>query len=189
MVLVPHHAFVRWDDGPTKINIETTHKGHEISDNDYLHNCQATPEDIDALGWGRSLDDNGFWAELLEVAAHHRHSENRLEDALKLLDQVEKLVPNRSDLKLGHILLTADVTTQRSQARQKVLALLQGPHLPPTVFTSALMWLSHESAAEKNFEKERELLLAAFPRAPKSSELALLQSLAFCHRSLKDYRT
>ncbi|MGD0090782.1 MAG: hypothetical protein ABSE73_12755, partial [Planctomycetota bacterium] len=57
------------------------------------------------------------------------------------------------------------------------------------VFKSAGGRLSRAKiAAEKDFELERRMLLTAFPHTPKSSEYHLLYSLAFCHRSLKDYR-
>lgn len=188
LVVVPGHAFARWDDGQTKINIETTQKGIEIPDSVYITRSQATPEDAEALGWGASLGRNAFLAELMLTASYHRIGENRLEDALALLTDVEKLVPNRLDLKLHHITLQADATGKRTEAREQVRALLATKRLSPSVFTGALLWLASEAAAAGDFAHERELLLAAFPQTPKSAERRLLTSLAFCHRSLKDYR-
>jgi tetratricopeptide (TPR) repeat protein len=189
MVLAPRHAYVRWDDGKTRINIETTDAGKEIQDGVYLYRLgQATPEDVEALGWGRSLDDNGFLAEIVECTAHHRASENRLDEALKLHDEAEKLAPQRSDLRLARITIEADITKDREKAQRETLALLQKEFLPPSVYTSALTYLAREAGSRKDFAMERKMLLAAFARAPKSSESMVLQSLAFCHRSLKDFR-
>ena len=189
MVIVPGHAFARWDDGKVRINIETTHQGVELSDAEYLQRkYQAVPEDIEKLGWGRSLDEKGFFAELLRLAAAHRAGENRLEEALELLDQSEQLAPGRSDIRLWRCKLLADVTGRRSEARQKVLEMLQKEALPPTVATGALEFLAADAAGSGDHALERRYLLAAFAAAPKSSQDAVLHQLAFCHRALKDFR-
>jgi tetratricopeptide (TPR) repeat protein len=189
MVIVPRHAYVRWDDGKTRINVETTGQGMAIPDWVYLYRMgQATPEDVEALGWGRSLDDSGFLAEITACAAHHRAGENRLEEALKLHDEAEQLAPQRSDMRLARITIEADITKDREKAQKETLALLQNEVLPPSVYTSALTYLARDAGSRKDFATERNLLLEAFARAPKSSELMVLQDLAFCHRSLKDFR-
>ncbi|MFH0939052.1 MAG: transglutaminase family protein [Planctomycetota bacterium] len=189
LVVVPRHVFARWDDGQTRINIETINKGSEIPDEVYLYrHAQAAPDDIEALGWGKSLSKDGFWAELLEAAAGGRASENRLENALALLTQAEKLAPYRTDMKLRRLMLEADVTGKRPEARQKIQELLTQREQPPSVVCSALFWAAGEFSAAGDYETERRLLLSAFSRAPKSSEAELLQRLAFCLRNLKDYR-
>ena len=44
MVMVPHHAYARWEEGATRINIETTAKGCEIADTYYFRQeCQSSP--------------------------------------------------------------------------------------------------------------------------------------------------
>lgn len=188
MVIVPRHAYARWDEGKVRINIETTNGGREVPDSVYLDRGNATPEDIRALGWGRSLDQKGFLAELLLVAAGHRGGQNRLEDAMDLMEQAEKLVPGRSDIKLSRLQLMADITGRRSEAQKKIIAMLRSGRIPPTVSTNALMLLAQHAAAAGDFTRERKLLLGAFAAAPKSSQRGVLQELASCHRSLKDFR-
>ena len=187
MVIVPRHAFARWDDGKTKINIETTHQGVRLPDEEYLQKTEAVPEDISRLHWCESLDDGGFLAELTVVAAHHSAGENKLDAALELWKQAEQLAPYRTDLALQHFQLISDLTGRRSEARAKVEELLRGD-LPPTVAANALMYLAADEAGKGDHEKERMMLLAAFARAPKTSAGAVLSRLAFCLRALKDFR-
>ena len=83
MVLVPRHAFARWDDGKERINIETTNKGAEHPDKFYLHRApQPAEEDCEKLGWCKSLSGDEALAELHATAAYHRSGENNIEDAL-----------------------------------------------------------------------------------------------------------
>jgi tetratricopeptide (TPR) repeat protein len=187
MVLVPRHAFVRWDDGATKINIETTHQGVKLPDSEYLQDAGAAPADVERLRWGASLDDKAFLAELTVVAAQHRVGENKLDAALELWTQAEALAPYRTDMALEHYQLLSDLTGRRSEARAKVEELLRGD-LPPTVATHALMYLAADEAGKGDHDRERILLLAAYARAPKSSCEQVLTRLAFCLRALKDFR-
>jgi tetratricopeptide (TPR) repeat protein len=189
MVLVPGHAFARWDDGKTQINIETTSKGEAHPDKFYIAMTEAIPEDIERLRWCTSLDEAGFLAELTIVAAQHRLSENKLNAAIELWEQAEKLVPYRTDLALQHYRLLSDLTGKRSDARAKIEALLKTtPPPPPTVASNALLELAADAAGRGDHEQERVLLLSAFQRAPKTSMGFVLSKLAFCMRALKDFR-
>ena len=190
MVVVPRHAFARWDDGQTRFNIETTNKGMEIPDSEYFSRwSSADPQDIDALGWGQSLDDNGVYTELLRAAAYHRIGENKLEEAIALIEQAKKFQPRRSDLALWRCEVMADMTGRRDEACAKVKEMLREPEqkLPPSVETGAYEYLAHDAAGKGDHAMERVYLLVAFSRAPKSSQLQVLTSLAFCLRALKDF--
>lgn len=188
LVIVPGHAFARWDDGATRINIETTNKGREIADEDYLRRTNATEEDIEKLGWGKSLDAERFYAELLLVAAQHRRSENKVEAAIELMEQAEKLAPGRSDVALQRLQLIADLTNRRDEAARQIARLAAHPDVPPSVRTGALVYLAGDAAARGDHEAERRILMVAFKHAPKSAQSHVLQQLAFCHRALKDWR-
>lgn len=188
LVIVPGHAFARWDDGATRINIETTAKGVAIPDENYLRRTNATEEDIEKLGWGASLDADRFYAELLLVAAQHRRSENKVEAAIELMEQAEKLAPGRSDVALQRFQLMADLTNRRDEAARQIARLAASPAVPPSVRTGALTYLAGDAAARGDHEAERRILLVAFKHAPKSAQSHVLQQLAFCHRALKDWR-
>ncbi len=188
MVLVPRHAFVRWDDGETRINIETTNQGREISNDLYSKRFNVNEEERKQLGWLTSLDDNGFISELLQITSGHRIGQNRMEEAIELMERAEKLTPGRSDLKLRRLQVSANLKGRREASRQAIWKMLQSEALPASVQVSALMFLANDAAGMKDHTLERTLLLAAFRVAPKASQAGVLQQLAFCHRALKDFR-
>lgn len=190
MVVVPGHAFVRWDDGTVRRNIETTSGGEMISDADYLYRqSQCDPADIEVLGWGRSLTGDEFYAELVDCAAQHRVGEAQLEEAKTLLDEAERLTPARSDRLLAHIQLRADMSKNRAVLRLELGRLLEHGNPPPSVATGALMMLAEDAGGRGDIEGQRRLLMMAFREAPKSALQAVLRSLAFCCRTLRDAKS
>lgn len=191
MVLIPRHAFARWDDGKEKINIETTNKGFEMSDKEYLRNAdQPSDDDIDKLGWCKSLSGDEALAELHVTCANHRVGENKIEDALDHLDKALHLAPDRSDYALHKLTILASIPGKRDSARRQIQRLTEERYrraLPPSVVTHAFTFLAEDAAGGGDHEKEREYLMAAFVQAPKPMQQSVLSQLAFCLRALKDY--
>jgi regulator of sirC expression with transglutaminase-like and TPR domain len=190
MVLIPHHAFVRWDDGQTRINIETTNDGACISDNDYLNvQTRTDPEDAVRLRWGQSLEPNEALAELVSVAAQHRLGQNDIPAALELLDRAIKLAPSRTDIWLNRCAVLLDIPEHHQEALRELLTLVRVAYRPaPTVATGALELLAHDAAARGDHAQERTFLLQAFVKAPRPMQVSVLSSLAFCLRALRDYQ-
>jgi tetratricopeptide (TPR) repeat protein len=190
MVVVPGHAFVRWDDGAVRRNIETTAGGGMISDADYLYRqSQCDPADVEVLGWGKSLTSDEFYAELVDCAAQHRIGQAQLEEAKALLDEAERLTPARSDRLLAHIQLRADMSKNRAVLRLELGRLLEHGNPPPSVATGALMMLAEDAAGRGDIEGQRRLLMMAFREAPKSALQTVLRALAFCCRTLRDTKS
>jgi len=189
MVLIPRHAFARWDDGRSKINIETTNKGVEYTDRFYLRNAsQPAEEDIEKLGWCRSLNPDETVAELHAICAMHRSGENQLEVALKHWEEAMRLAPKHADYRLRWLSVMADIPGRRDEARKRVALIAKGEgNPPPSVTTEALAFLAHDAAATGDHEKERLFLMEAFVQAPKPMQSGVLTELAFCLRALKDY--
>jgi len=188
LVIVPGHAFVRWDDGDARINVETTSGGRELSDAQYFERQSCTPRDREALGWGHSQDADGFLAEIVLTSARHRNGENRLSEALTLVDRALSLNPGRLDTKLWRAQIRADMTADRKRFRREVMGVLRDDSAPPSVVTDALLMLALDHGSTGDHERERVLLMQAFAAAPKARQEHVLQSLAFCHRALKDFR-
>lgn len=184
VVLVPGHAFVRWDDGRTRINIETTAGGRRIDDAAYLRRARAgNPIDREAFGWGRTLSAQELLAELTRVAAMHRRATGELGAACAMMREVLTLVPDRLDHRLLAITLQAEYDGDRSGARRAVRAILERDP-PPSVAVDALRFLANEAAAAGAHRRERALLRRALACAPDSSRRAVHAALASCHRSL-----
>ncbi len=147
LVFVPEHAFVRWDDEAARINIETTAGGVELPDEQYFLARPCTPQDREKLGWGRSKDADGFLCEILLTAARHRHGENRLREAMALLNEAIALKADRLDIKLWRAQVRADMTADRRQFRREIADLLRDDSAPPGVITDALVMLAEDCGA------------------------------------------
>lgn len=190
LVLIPRHAFVRWDDGVTRVNIETTDGGKEYSDRDYLTLwSEPSLDETEKLGWGKSLTDDEAFGELLATAAFHRAGENRHKDALALLDAAIRLQPRRIDLVLRRSEALALLPGKREEAHAIMRTLASGQNGEPArVVAEALIDLAHDAAAGGDHTKERDFLIAAFVKAPKAMQTSVLTELAFCLRALRDFK-
>ncbi len=186
LVVVPSHAFVRWDDGSVRINIETTNHGLRYDDERYLNvGGQATREDIAALHWGSSLDDNGLVSELLMVACGHLRGQNHIAEAIELARKAFALAPYRADVALAISQLQSDLDHD-IPAEQRRMAEMLRQQLPPTLATTILLRLANQDSAVGNHAKELQELFAAYRIAPKTSERGVLTMLSICYRSLRD---
>ncbi len=187
MVVIPRHAFVRWDGQGARINIETTAQGAAFDDATYLYAWgRCDPLEVAALGWGASLDEDRALAVLLQQAAGLREEQAQRGAAAELLDRALALAPNRVDLALDRFTCLAGIAGRRSEARAGIAALVAaGP--PPTVLATALLFQAREQALGQRYDVERALLLRAFASAPKAIESAVLGQLMSCHRSLRDH--
>jgi tetratricopeptide (TPR) repeat protein len=184
MVLLPDHAFVRWDDGTTRINIETTSHGRRLSDWYYLYSWfHCDPADVVQMGWGKSLDADQSLAELFEQAAWMRASQGNLAQAAAMLERAIHLAPRRLDLAVQRLVILSGLDGRRQEARDGLRGLLS-QHPPASVAVSALLCQAHEQSLRRHYSTERELILTAYTMAPKTKQAEVLRSLAMCDRSL-----
>lgn len=188
-VFVPGHALARWDDGSVRINIETTAGGVSPDDELYFRGPQQSdPADRTWYGWGRSLTADALLAELATIAAWHHEGSGDRQRALACLDEAVRLQPERSDRLLSKARIEADQSGDRVAYEQRLQHCLADRAVPSSVHLTALLALAKEAGARREFMEQRNWLLQAWRISPKWSEEAVLTSLAFCHRSLKDWR-
>jgi tetratricopeptide (TPR) repeat protein len=189
LVLIPWHAFARWDDGETRINIETTAKGVALTDDHYLYDMsRCDPGDARAIGWGRSLDPDQALSVLLEEAARLRLLQAKNDEAVDLLERAVRCTPERVDLALERLETLASLPGRRDEARSGIAALL-ARRPPPTVAADALLFQATDEALHRRFDRELALAQAAYQIAPKSSEIGALARMMSCYRSLYDSRS
>jgi len=184
LVMLPNHAFVRWDGSDGHVNIETTNPGADFPDAYYLKDIDG--EDRELLHWGESLDRNGLLGILTVAAARHCLSQGNLVQAQHFADQYTQLLPWRVDLQLEQIEITSDLTKDRPATRLRLNALLQS-RMPRSVATSALLWLAGDAGARRKPLEQRGILMHAYRIAPRESQYQVLMALAFCHRALRDH--
>jgi regulator of sirC expression with transglutaminase-like and TPR domain len=63
-VATPAHVFLRYDDGSTRVNIETLRGGAAVSDDDYIREHRIAPGSIAAGVFLRNLTDDEFFAQV-----------------------------------------------------------------------------------------------------------------------------
>jgi regulator of sirC expression with transglutaminase-like and TPR domain len=187
-VLVPDHAFVRWDDGQTQINVETVNGRVGFSDAEYEEHFSAPPQERAYYGFGESGDADALMLELLRIVAGHLEGQSRQQEAIAYLDRAIRIGPRRHDLRLQRARLRADVTGDRAQFRRELRSIMRVPGLPSSMHASLLCTLADEHGAEGDHQEEREALLLAYPIAPRYRQAVILTQLAFCHRALHDFR-
>jgi tetratricopeptide (TPR) repeat protein len=184
LVMLPNHAFVRWDGDDIHINIETTNPGVDYPDSYYLKTIDS--EDRESLRWGASLDGNGLIGVLSGGAARHCISLGNLVEAQRYEEEFRKLLPWRVDLVIEQIVTASDLTKDRESTRTQLNEMLKG-HQPPSVATSALLWLADDAGARRKPYEQRNLLMRAYQIAPREDQGLVLDRLAFCHRALRDH--
>ena len=188
MVLSPGHAFARWDNEQTRINIETTNKGVHYPDKNYLQGAnQVSAEDNSVLRYCESLSDEECLAELKRIVAGEMFSRSQYTAGLALLEEPLAVMHYREDLQLYLLRMRADNSGNRDALRDALHQFIQSSRTA-TIKTQALLLLASEYSDQKRFDQQRSVLLEAFRVAPKTSTKGVLHALAFCHRSLKDYR-
>ena len=187
LVLVPRHAYVRWDDGKEHINIETTNKGMQKPDADYVALAACTPEDMTRLRWNDSLSFKDLHAEMLLTVARHRFGQNRLKEGLEYLDKALTLRPDRMDVILERIQMEANLNADRPALILKLRNYLLQEKPPPSLAAQALQMLAAEFNAMGDPARARGVLLTAFRVAPKSKQYGVLTELAFVLRTMRDF--
>ncbi len=84
-VCVPGHVFVRYDDGTTAINVETTAWGHTISDDDYSRKYHLSTA-ARGRSYLKSLSKRQFLATILLNRSETKRASGQLREALRDLN-------------------------------------------------------------------------------------------------------
>jgi tetratricopeptide (TPR) repeat protein len=185
-VLIPQHAFARFDDGDVHINIETTAGGRAISDADYQLAHGYLAADTRELAHGESLRDRQFAAVLLRYAAQHLYQTSRPEEALQLLEEARGHWEDNPELELQRLGILYEGLGQHAEALAGFRALLERTH-SPEVRTRALLGLVHDLQSRSHHEEALGLLRTAYVAAPRSWLPAVLSSMSASYRTLRRF--
>ena len=188
VILAPQHAFVRWELGDDHINIETTAKGRELPDASYLEEMtDLPPADMENLAYMRPLSLEQLYGELLYNAGSYCNSQRRLVKGVRLLETAKAIAPRDAGIELSLIVGRADLTKDREAERGALEKYLQRSDIGPTCLTRARMDLASVYSGNREYKQAHAVLLEAYAKAPKSQDRKLIQELAFCSRSLRDF--
>jgi tetratricopeptide (TPR) repeat protein len=185
-VPVPLHILARYDDGKTRINIETTAGGRPQPDERYRDRHGWTDADARVLRLGRSLTDRQFGACLYEYAAKHFQSVRKYKKALENADRALELWPNNPDLQLLRFGMLYEVPERRKQALAGYLKILRASR-SPGVRTAALLALAGDFQVRGKHEAALGLLRSAYRSAPRFRQPAIFSSMASSYRTLRRF--
>jgi tetratricopeptide (TPR) repeat protein len=185
-VLVPKHAFARWDDGTERINIETTTGGVEAPDADYHDRTPWNQGDSEALGYGQSLSSRRFAAVLVRYAASHLSQTRRRPEALALQEEAISLWPENPSLALDRALILYETEGRMQEALAGMDALFRSCR-SPEVRTRALLGIAGHLQALTRHPEALDLLRLAFQIAPRHVQPAVLSSMASSYRTLRRF--
>ncbi len=183
-VLVPEHAFARWDDGSVRIDIETTAKGVATDDGLYRARTPWADADAEVNSYAKSLTIGQFAAELHAMAADELTAVNRFPDAMDQWQAADALWPDQP----RNIMRKAAILARSGQQQQAVdlVAPLQTSK-SPEVRTNALLLIAGTLEGMQQHQKALSVAMHAFRDAPKYSEKTVLSVLANCYRSLRRF--
>lgn len=185
-VIVPRHAFARFDDGATRINIETTNKGMELPDEYYKAMGEWTEADRAALGYGESLSTAQFAAQLHAYAGRHLEQTEQHEPALAQVDEAIRLWPANEDYALQRLSLLLGGLGRREEALRGYQALLEKTR-SGEVRVRVLMANAVDLQGHEKHPEALEVLRTAFHDAPKQVLAEVLGMMASSYRTLRRF--
>ncbi len=160
-VAIPHHIFVRYDDGVERFNLETTHNGHIYSDKDYIDQYSANPHYTASFYLNNLTKKQVLGCLLLNLGTlYYRHKD--IKTALKFHRMALKTNFNDPSLlySIGNeYLLLSDL--KRAQTFYKE-SLLQYPH-NPFIYSQLgyIFWIKKDYPQSLNYLKHAQDILTS----------------------------
>ncbi len=185
-VVVPRHAFARFDDGKTRINIETTNQGLELPDEYYKAMGEWTDGDRVALGYGESLSTAQFAAELHTYAGRHLEQVEQHEGALAETEQAIRLWPANEGYAIQRLSLLLGGLGRRDEALRGYQDLLEKTQ-SGEVRVRVLMAEAGDLQAHEKHPEALDVLRTAFHDAPKQVLPDVLGAMASSYRTLRRF--
>ncbi|MCC6739320.1 MAG: hypothetical protein IT452_09755 [Planctomycetia bacterium] len=185
-VTVPGHAFARFDDGKTRINIETTNRGVEMTDAYYRSMGSWSDEDAAAIGHGLTLSSAQFASLLHSYAGRHLVSLEKHTEALAQIDAALKLWPANEEYALERLGMLYDGLGKRAEALKGYQRLAKEAK-SPEIRARSLVGIANDLQATDRNEEALDVLRRAFHDAPKSALPAVLTEMAASYRTLRRF--
>jgi tetratricopeptide (TPR) repeat protein len=185
MVFAPGHAFVRWDDGNTVINIETTNKGLANSQDELMKRFDLSEEDLEPNRFLLTLSSQQIRARLRSLWASVLFSLERRDEAHKILESVRPIDPNCPDLLLREAeFLMQEGQIDKARAIYKTISEVASG---PWAKVSAKLAYAHYLETRGNFDEALELLSGEYEKAPTDMKVKLARVLGLLYRHKREF--
>lgn len=185
-VVIPEHAFARYDDGRTRINIETTTGGREQPNAHYRAQHNWPDSDTRFLGYGKSLTDKQFAALLHRYAGMFLAQANQPKKAIEMIEKAIALWPDNPDYQLDRCSVRYSGLGQREAAVAGYKTVfLKARSIGAK--TRALLGIVTDFRAHSQHRQALALLRQAYKIAPKYLHSVVLSQMASSYRSLRRF--
>ena len=185
MVFLPQHAMVRWDDGTTVINIETTYKGLPHSDDEILKRFGLTREDLEPNRFLLTLPPEQIRGRLRAMWSSVLFSLDRRTEARTFLDSARAIDPGCPELQMyeANFLMKEGEITKARKIFDAIIARASGP------WAKASSKLSYAYYLESRGKIDEALALLAGEYEPASNgmKIKLAKMLGLLYRHKHDY--
>ena len=186
MSFLPEHAFVRWDDGATVINIETTQQGIRFSDEAMLAAHDLSQADLKPNGFLCKLDENQIFARLLRVWAGVEFSLERRKEAFELLHRAQMLMPGSPELRLlemAFLVFEGDSAKVQAILEEILNEKASGPWAQASAVLAYVNFLESRGKADEAIK----LLQARYEEAPRGMRVKMIENLGVLYRHKRDF--
>jgi tetratricopeptide (TPR) repeat protein len=186
IAFAPEHAFARWDDGQTVINIETTNKGKTFPDDVMLVAHELSQADLQPNGFVCKLNAEQIRAQLLNNWAGVMFSLERRKDAFALLEQAQKIAPDSPELQL-HELNFLMFEGRIAEAEALVKKMLGRKDAGPWARSSAAFAYAMFLESRGRADEAIQLLRDSYSDAPRGMKLNMIDQLGVLYRHKRDF--
>lgn len=185
-VLVPGHAFARYDDGKARINIETTDRGAELTDGWYQRLGPWTEEDTREVFHGLTLSPRQFAGHLHDYAGRHLLQAGKAEEALRRTEEAIRLWPENRSIELDRIDVLQRGLGRREEALEALGEMFKKSS-SPEVRTRVLLMLASDQQSRGANAEALDTLRRAYGEAPKHLATSVLSMMASSYRTLRRF--
>jgi tetratricopeptide (TPR) repeat protein len=185
MAFAPHHAYVRWDDGKTVINIETTNKGAGHSDQALMKRFDLSEPDLKPNGFLLTLSDKQIRSRMRALWSGMFFSMEKRDEAHRYLAKAHEDDADAPELKL-HDAQYLLFEGQAEKAKAIFESSLQSA-VGPWAKAAAQLAMAEYLQTRGKFEEATLLLSKAFDDAPKRMKLEMAGRLGAYYRQKRQF--
>ena len=185
MTFLPEHAFARWDDGKTVINIETTNKGIALTNEKLMQRYDLSQEDLEPNRFLITLTDTQIRAHMRSLWSSVLYSLDRRDEAWKFLDAARA-----SDPECPTLLLQEASYRMREGQIEKAKAIFdtitKNASGPWAQASSKISYAAYLEMRGK-IDEALELLRADFNAAPQGMKIQMAKLVGLLYRHKRDF--
>ena len=185
MTFLPEHAFARWDDGKTVINIETTNKGIEIGRDKLMERYDLAEEDLEPNRFLITLTATQIRAHMRSLWSTVLYSLDRRDEAWKFLDAARAADPQCPTL----LLQEASYRMREGQIEKAkdIFETIAKNASGPWARASSKIYYAGYLEMRGQIDEALELLREDFNEAPQGMKIQMAKLVGLLYRHKRDF--